>query len=188
MLCIFQAYYIIMCLKDTWDLTKRKGVVSMALPITESYCIGCGRMYPISNFYKSPNPLHYNKVLPYCKDCCNEMVHKYIKRYGNLESAVWISCATLGVPFVKSIFLGLEDKIRQTDKIGKKYNYMGNYMRVMNTQKKKSDHWEDFADTDVSFGDIETVKKHEESIKNSMQKFVLDWGHHEVDDYQYLEY
>ena len=56
------------------------------LPITESYCIGCGRPYTLDKFYKSPNPLHYNGVLPYCKDCCNRMVHSYIKKYGNLES------------------------------------------------------------------------------------------------------
>lgn len=164
----------------------------MALPITESYCIGCGRMYPISSFYKSDNPMHYNKVLPYCKDCCNQMVHDYIKRYQNLESALWMSCAVIGVPFVKRAFDTLEKKIDSTTKsgkkIGKQYNYIGTYIASMKACKKNADQWETFADTDVSFGDISNVRKHEESIKASMDKFILDWGHHEVDDYKYLEY
>ena len=44
------------------------------IPITESYCIGCGRPYTLEKFYKSPNPLHHNGVLPYCKDCCNSII------------------------------------------------------------------------------------------------------------------
>ena len=160
----------------------------MALPLKESYCIGCGRMYPIESFYKSPNPLHHNKVLPYCKDCCNRMVHDYIKHYQSLESALWMSCSVVGLPFVKKAFEGLENKIAQKDKIGKNYNYIGNYIQVMNVNRKNSDRWESFADTDVSFGDIQNIRKHEESIQAEMSKFILDWGHHEVEDYQYLEY
>ena len=160
----------------------------MALPITESYCIGCGRMYPIENFYKSPNPLHNNKVLPYCKDCCKRIVSDYIKQYQNLESALWMGCSVVGLPFAKRAFTALEDKIAKTDKIGKGYNYIGNYIQVMNTNRRNSDKWESFADTDVSFGDIQSVRKHEQSIQEEMSKFILDWGHHEVEDYQYLEY
>lgn len=158
------------------------------IPIIESYCIGCGRPYTLEKFYKSPNPLHHNGVLPYCKDCCNKMVHDYIKKYGNLESALWMSCANLGIPFVRKAFEALERKISEKDKIGKNFNYVGNYMQSMNTNRKNSDHWEEFADTDVSFGDIRNVQKHEESIKAQAEQFRLDWGYHEVEDYQYLEY
>lgn len=158
------------------------------MPITESYCIGCGRPYPIDRFYKSPNPLHYNHVLPYCKDCCNRMCHDYIKKYGNLESALWMSCSNLGIPFTKRAFEALERKISEKDKIGQRYNYVGNYLQSMNTNRKNSDTWESFADTDVSFGDIKNLQKHEESIRAEMEHFKLDWGNQEVEDYQYLEY
>ena len=166
----------------------RSGNMADKLPITESYCIGCGRPYTLDKFYKSPNPLHYNGVLPYCKDCCNRMVHSYIKKYGNLESALWMSCANVGLPFTKRVFEALERKISEKDKIGKNFNYVGNYLQVMNTIRKNSDHWEEFADTDVSFGDIKNLQRHEESIKAEAEKFRLDWGYHEVEEYQFLEY
>ena len=159
----------------------------MALPVKESFCIGCGRTYPIENFFKSPNPLHQNKVLPYCKDCCTTMVHKRIKRFGNLESALWMSCADNGIPFIRSVYEGLERKVAEK-KVGKNFNYIGNYLQVMQMARKKVDKWESFDDTDVAFGDIANVQKHEETIKASMDKFKLDWGNHEVEDYQFLEW
>ena len=167
---------------------ERSGGMASAIPITESYCIGCGRPYTIDKFYKSPNPLHYNGVLPYCKDCCNRMVHGYIKKYGNLESALWMSCANLSIPFTKRVFEELERKISEKDKIGSNFNYVGNYLQVFNYVRKKSDNWTEFGDTDVAFGDIKNIQKHEESIKAQAEQFRLDWGYHEVEEYQFLEY
>ena len=46
----------------------------------ESFCVGCGRMYPIEYFYKSPNPRHANGVQPYCKECGNKLVQDYLKK------------------------------------------------------------------------------------------------------------
>ena len=67
----------------------------------ESFCVGCGRMYPIEDFYKSPNPHHANGVQPYCKECSNQLVNEYLKKYGNMEAAIFYTCADMGVPFIK---------------------------------------------------------------------------------------
>lgn len=158
------------------------------LPITESYCIGCGRPYPINEFYKSKNPNHYNKVVPYCKDCCGNMVRSYIKKYGNLESALWMSCANLGIPFTRRAYSALEKKINEKSKVGKAYNYMGNYIQCLNVTCRATDTWNEFADTDVSFGDIESVERHEQSLQSEMKECILNWGHQEIEDYQYLEW
>lgn len=162
--------------------------MATTLPLKESYCIGCGRSHPIEKFYKSPNPIHYNKVIPYCKDCCLRMVHNRIKEFGDLESALWLTCADIGIPFTKRAFEALERKIASKDKIGTGFNYVGNYLQSMNTVRKATDKWTEFSDTDVSYGDIKSLQKHEESIMKQMESFVLDWGHQEVEDYQYLEY
>lgn len=160
----------------------------MALPIKESFCIGCGRTYDLSSFFVSPNPLHYNKYLPYCKECCGTMVRENIKKYKSLEHAMWVSCAEVGIPFVRRVFTYLEEKVKSNGKVSRGYNYMGNYLQLMKMHRKKSDHWESFADTDVALGEIETVQKHELSIQAEAEKFQLDWGYQEVEDYQYLEY
>ena len=156
--------------------------------LLESYCIGCGRMYTIENFYKSTSPYHNNKVLPYCKDCCRKMVLDYIKKFGSLECAMWMTCANLGIPFTKRAFEALERTISERGTTTDKYNYVGNYLRCLRTTKRREDNWKEFADTDVSFGDIATMQKHEQSIKQEMEKFKLDWGYQEVEDYQFLEY
>ena len=160
----------------------------MALPIKESFCVGCGRTYAIESFYKSPNPLHYNGDLPYCKECCNSISRKHLKDYANLESAMWMSCAELSIPFIRKVFNGLEDALSIKGKVGRGYNYVGNYLKIFTATKKAKDHWESFADTDVSFGDIVNVKKHDESVRNEMERFRLDWGYQEIEDYQFLEY
>ena len=102
----------------------------MALPIKESFCVGCGRTYAIESFYKSPNPLHYNGVLSYCKECCNSISRKHLKDYANLESAMWMSCAELSIPFIRKVFNGLEDALSIKGKVGRGYNYVGNYLKI----------------------------------------------------------
>lgn len=155
----------------------------------DSFCVKCGRPYPIDYFYKSPNPNHTKGVLPYCKDCCNEMIHKNLKTHGSLESALWFTCAEVGVPFLIKIYEKVETKIsNQKRKPGIKYNYMGNYMSIMYANKQNVDVWETFADTDVALGEVKKVKKQEESIKESMAELELDWGRYEVEELQLLEY
>ena len=154
----------------------------------ESYCISCGRLYTIDKFYKSQNPYHCNKVLPYCKDCCKKMVQDYIKKYSSLECAMWMTCANLGLPFTKRAFEALERSIDDRGGATDKYNYIGSYLRCLTSNKRREDKWTEFADTDVSFGDIQTLQKHEQSIKAEAEKFRLDWGFQEVEDYQFLEY
>lgn len=159
----------------------------MALPISESYCVGCGRVYEIERFFKSPNPMHCNGVVPYCKECNKRIVKQYLKEYKSIESAMWLACAEIGIPFIRKVFAVMEEALDKA-KNRSTFNYMGNYLAVMHRLHKKSDCWRSFADTDVAFGDIKNLQKHEEDIKESMEKFRLDWGYHEVEEYQFLEY
>ena len=161
----------------------------MALPLKESFCLKCGRMYPLDKFFKSNNPNHHSGVLPYCKDCCAEMVKDRIKLYGNLESALWMTCADNGVPFVRKIYEKLEDELaKRNSKPTKTYNYLGNYLRLLAISGNANKRWKSFDDTDVAFGDIANIQKHEQSIRAEAEKFKLDWGYHEIEDYQFLEF
>ena len=72
--------------------------------LKESYCINHARMMPIGDFYVSRHKFHPNKVLPYCKDCCNEMFRYYLKNYKTMRAALYFTCAHVSVPFVQQVY------------------------------------------------------------------------------------
>lgn len=163
---------------------------STKIKAKESYCLSHNRNLPIDKFYKSKNPNHANCVLPYCQTCCNKMVYDKLKKTGNLESAMWLTCAEIGVPFFADVFTSLEatSKGSQRAEIGT-YNYVGNYLSIL--QKKygnKLKEWS-FDDTDVPLGEIKTLRQQEATVEEKMEEFRLLWGNdYDVDELGYLEW
>ena len=100
----------------------------------ESFCIGCGRMYPIEDFYKSPNPHHANGVQPYCKECSNQLVNEYLKKYGNMEAAIFYTCADMGVPFIKKMYDSYLNRIKDGFKAVLGYNGTGFFRNCTNLE------------------------------------------------------
>ena len=125
----------------------------------ESFCIGCGRMYPIDDFYKSPNPHHANGVQPYCRDCGNRLTQEYLKKYGNMEAAIFYTCADMGVPFVRKLFDIYMNRIKDY----KSANYWGNYTMGFSANKSKAEKeaWTGFDGTDTDYKDIASIQKSE---------------------------
>lgn len=158
--------------------------------IVESFCVRCGRPYPLDYFHKSKNPHHKNGVLPYCKECANEILREHLKTYGNLESALWFTCSELGIPFILKVYERLEDKIQNAKRKvdTKTYNYVGNYIVTMYSIRQNVDTWDTFCDTDIALGEVKTVQKSVEALKESMAELTLDWGNRDVEDLQLLEY
>ena len=51
------------------------------------------------------------------------------------------------------------------------------------------DVWIDFSNTDVSMGEISSLKKSEEALNREIEKLELDWGVQEdIEDYKFLVY
>ncbi|MEG1994842.1 MAG: hypothetical protein RR255_00220 [Bacilli bacterium] len=162
-----------------------------------SHCIDCMRDYPISNFYPSKGFFLGNaKVIPYCKSCCEQILRENLKRCGTLESALWITCSKLDVPFIKRVFestVKYKNNYQETSgKDDSDYNIFGYYYMFLwgtKSMQKKGEEWNDFKATDVAMGEIQVLKKSEDALKLEMEKFSLDWGHRaDIEDYQYLEY
>ena len=150
-------------------------------------CIKDGREYPSDRFYEHKNLEIFPKgYVPYCKDCCNDMLQYYLKKTGTIEASMWYVCALLDIPFIKRVFEKTQSKQVGSDKfIETYYNLLwGNF-----SMKKALDTWESFSDSDVSFEEISGVTKTDEGIKAQIEKLELDWGYQESeDDYRYLEY
>lgn len=156
----------------------------------EAYCNGCHRVHLTTDFYKSKNPFHDDGVLLYCKTACGDIFDHYLTQTKNIESALWLTCSYLGVPFIKEAYDNIEAKAKERDDMGikKQYNYIGNYMTVLGLigdNNKKN--YRDFSDTDVAYGEVNSVRLAEEAVKQDYERFEETWGPQEVEDYSFLE-
>lgn len=153
----------------------------------ESYCINHGRMLPIEEFYNSLNPFHSNGVLPFCKSCTNEMFKKYLKDYRTLEAACYITCAELGVPFIRRIFDKYKAKI---ERFKNPSNYFGVYYATFMSNKTNADteKWISFGATDVDYRDINSIQQAEKTVEQAEQELQFIWGKDkDIEELRYLE-
>ena len=150
-------------------------------------CIKDGREYPSDRFYEHKNLEIFPKgYVPYCKDCCNDMLQYYLKKTGTIEASMWYVCALLDIPFIKRVFEKTQELNRDTDKFVETYY---NLLWGNRSMKKALDTWESFSDSDVGFEEISTTVKDVEAIKIQRDALELKWGLQESEeDYQYLEY
>lgn len=150
-------------------------------------CIKDGREYPSDRFYEHKNLEIFPKgYVPYCKDCCNDMLQYYLKKTGTIEASMWYVCALLDIPFIKRVFEKTQELNRDTDKFVETYY---NLLWGSRSMKKALDTWESFSDSDVGFEEISTTVKDVEAIKIQRDTLELKWGLQESEeDYQYLEY
>lgn len=153
----------------------------------ESFCIKCGRMLPIEDFYKSTNPNHGLGVQPYCKSCGNDLVNIYLKKHGSMEAAIFYTCADMGVPFIRKLFTLYMDKVKDFKSTS---NYWGNYTVQFQQSRTKAEKelWKDFSATDVDYKDIAQLQKAEKMIEQEQEELRYKWGEDkDIKEMQYLE-
>lgn len=153
----------------------------------ESFCIKCGRMLPIEDFYKSTNPNHGLGVQPYCKSCGNDLVNIYLKKHGSMEAAIFYTCADMGVPFIRKLFTLYMDKVKDFKSTS---NYWGNYTVQFQQSRTKAEKelWKDFSATDVDYKDIAQLQKAERAIQDEVEDLRYRWGEDkDTKELQYLE-
>ena len=170
----------------------------MAKRPTTSVCVSCQREYPIDKFYPRivDDKFSPDGVIPYCADCCEEIIRENLTKVNSLESAMWLTCAKLDVPFIRKVFEKVEEqKSKYQQKSGKKdseytlFKYYYDYLWGSKSMGTAIDVWIDFSNTDVSMGEISSLKKSEEALNREIEKLELDWGVQEdIEDYKFLVY
>ena len=165
---------------------------------TTSVCVSCQREYPIDKFYPRivDDKFSPDGVIPYCSDCCEEIVRENLTKVNSLESAMWLTCAKLDVPFIRKVFEKVEEqKSKYQQKSGKKdseytlFKYYYDYLWGSKSMGTAIDVWIDFSNTDVSMGEISSLKKSEEALNREIEKLELDWGvQGDIEDYKFLVY
>ena len=161
------------------------------------FCIRDGREYSSERFYAHKNTEVYPKgYIPYCKDCCEDIVKFYLKKCGTLESAMWYTCTFFDLPFIKKVFDNMvtfkntfQAKSGKEDAEYSIFAYYYDYLWGSKSSKKALEEWNTFADSDVDFKDIQGLTKSDENIRQQIEKLELDWGLQESEeDYRFLEY
>lgn len=163
------------------DMARGKAILK------ESYCINHGRMLPIKDFYDSKHKFHPNGVMPFCKDCCNEMFKYYLKNYKTLQSALYFTCVHVNVPFIKKVAEAFEQEINSYKR---PQQYFGVYLKMMNihSTKDEKEKWDDFAYSDVDYKDMNTVQESEKALELQEKELKSMWGYDKsLDELSYLE-
>lgn len=160
----------------------------------EAWCIRCNRFLLADEFYKSRNPNHTRGVLPYCKECCRKIFKERLDEYKTLQSAMYFTCAELGLPFITVVYErtieDIEERAKKAKgKSGRKPNYIGWYISFLFSLRTKKDMWDNFSYTDTPLDKIITVEERKKLISEEVSKFKLDWGEFETpEEYAFLEY
>lgn len=154
--------------------------------LKESYCINHARMMPIGDFYVSRHKFHPNKVLPYCKDCCNEMFRYYLKNYKTMRAALYFTCAHVSVPFVQQVYESFEQEIKNYKN---PKQFFGYYIRILNSSTKANqEKWDDFTATDVDYKEMNTVQEMERDVEQAEKQLRNMWGSEKsLQQLEYLE-
>ena len=151
---------------------------------TANYCILHKVNLPVSEFYKSANPLH-DGYTPYCKKCTQRIFADYFKRFKNLESAIWYTCAEIGTPFIRNIYEQMLARIQGINNA----NCIGIYLTLLNSQRGKMAKWQNFADTDTPLGESTTLQDVEMARQEQIEELKMTWGDDlDVDDITFLEW
>jgi hypothetical protein len=143
-----------------------------------------------TEYYMSRSIFAQGRKVAYCKTCV-EAIFEYYLEQGSIMSATYYTCQKLDVPFIMECFQELiEVKEADEDGTSKKVtkNYIGRYMTILNSKKDRNMLWRDFSDTDVDISEIDSKLKTKEVKKKELEKFQLDWGYQEENDYIFLEY
>jgi hypothetical protein len=164
-----------------------------------SLCIACQREYPINRFYMKfmEDDFLPNHALPYCDECCEEIVRYYLDRTNSIQSAMWFTCAKLDIPFINDVFEAMidskikyQEQYKKTDdKNFKFFKYYYDHLWGNKTLQKAGQRWECFADTDISLEEVTTTTRKDREIDEQIDKLKLEWGEQEtIDDYRFLIY
>lgn len=162
----------------------------------------CNVLKDTNDFYDSWSPFNIfdakafnNKAIkmqkvPFCKDCINKLMTKYMSEGHSIEGALYLVCALNNTPYiaekVKKTFEFVESESKRGSMVK---NIFGVYYNGLSKEKSKHHLWLDFSSTDIDYKDIASKIEKLEIQKGDIQQLELDWGKQaELEDYSLLDY
>ena len=164
-----------------------KGNVSRTKSVLETeekkiVCINCGT-FNQQNFYqtKDKNRKYFGKI-PYCKSCIKEIYSYYLKKYKEMNMAIYYMCRKIDIPYIHTAYTGAVENINNPNsRIQGEDSIVQAYMK--NLAFSEQNGWgytfddsmgEDQIDGLVSYDVYTKVKKNKKIIGTSENDDMYD--------------
>lgn len=110
------------------------------------YCRKCQQSKPLNQFYEATNlNIDTSGKLSVCRDCCNELYHKYFSIYNNLEIALDLTCRDLDIVYDEDALIQTQSHIDKLLSNGKNANAVfGYYKSKLSSLNKNNTGMESF--------------------------------------------
>lgn len=143
---------------------------------SELVCPVCGKTKNKSQYNKSP--FSSQGYLYFCKSCTNTKLKNYIDMLGNEGAALWCLCMEQGIPFMKQSWETAYVNFQKDKSSNLFLLYLDAYGEL---EEKPTGLW----DSDMMLSDFFS-QNHVDTVDLQKQR-IMDWGHYEVSDYEFLE-
>lgn len=149
-------------------------------------CINCGTSNQ-QNFYqtKDKNRKYFGKI-PYCKDCIKSIYDYYLKKYKEMNMAVYYMCRKIDIPYIHNAYMGAIENINNPNsKIQGEAAIVQAYMK--NLAFSEQNGWGNTFDDSIGEDQIDGLTSYDVYTKVKKNKKVV--GTSENDDmYEVIEY
>lgn len=164
--------------------------VKLVVDLPKVYCLKCGCTNQ-KNFYASKDPYHafFGKI-PYCKDCIKNIYMFYLKKYDDINLAIYYTCRKIDAPYIHANFLGALENVKNPNaKIQGEDAIVSAYMKGLSFAEVNE--WGNSFDDSQGEADIEKLYAYDVITKikrnkiNSPNSVNSDDN---SDDYEIIEY
>ena len=149
-------------------------------------CIRCGSSTQ-SNFYmtKDKNRSYFSKI-PYCKTCIKEIYDFYLKKYKEMNLAVYYTCRKIDVPYIHVAYTGAVETINNPkSKIQGEENIIQAYMK--NFAFSEQNGWGNSFDESQGEDQIDGLLSYDVYTKVKKSKKIVGTSD-DGDMYEVIEY
>lgn len=148
-------------------------------------CINCGTSNQ-QNFYqtKDKNRKYFGKI-PYCKSCIKEIYNNYLKKYKEMNLALYYMCRKIDIAYIHSAYTGAVENINNPkSKIQGEESIVQAYMK--NLAFSDANGWGHTFDESIGEDQIEGLTSYDIYTKIKRNKKIV--GTTNNDMYDIIEY
>lgn len=166
-----------------------KGRVSKSNDLDDKkiVCICCGTSNQ-QNFYQSRDKhKSFFGKLPYCKNCVKDIYDYYLKKYKEMNMAIYYTCRKVDIPYIHTAYTGAVENIKNPNsKIQGEDAILQAYMKNLSFSEKNG--WGSTFDDSIGEDQIDGLVSYDVYTKVKKDKKIIGDSNDNDDRYEVIEY